>query len=348
MPVKNEDLKNVARFINLRRLNLNFTDITGKGLATLSSLQHLKSLSLSGTKVNYGDLLQYIPTFKSLSTVAIWDTELSGSEMQQLQSAHKHIQFLSGFKDDGSHPIKLNPPRIKNKSVVFNDSLSLHLFHPVKDVEIRFTSDGSEPDSITSSLYKGETILNESTAIKARAYKSGWLKSEVASLNLYRSAHKPDSVILLSRLNRVHPANGAQTFFDHQLGSFNANSPAWANNWAGFIDNNMVLLLHFKRPKKITSIALNTLIETETFIFPPASIEIWGGVSEEKMKLIARLKPELPVTYSKPFIRLINCKFEAQNISYLKIIAKPVMKLPDWHKRKAKSALLLIDEIFIN
>ncbi len=348
MPVKNADLKNVARFENLRRLNLNFTDITGKGLEALASLKHLKSLSLSGTKVNYEDLQQYIPSFKSLNTIAIWDTELSIPEIQQLQSANKHIQFLAGFKDDGSHPVKLNAPRVKNKEVVFGESLPLQLFHPVKGVEIRFTTDGSEPDSITSSLFNGETILKESTVIKTRAYKSGWLSSDVASLNLYRSGHKPDSIILLSHLNRVHPANGAQTFFDHQLGAFNANSPAWANNWAGFIKNDMELLLEFKTPKMMTSVALNTLIETETFIFPPASIEIWGGVSKDKLELITRIKPELPKTYRKPFIKLIDCKFKPQNISYLKIIAKPVMKLPDWHKSKDKPALLLVDEIFIN
>jgi len=348
MPVKDSELKIIARFENLRRLDLNFTDITGKGLAALASLQHLKSLSLSGTKVNYADLNQYLPSFKSLNTVAVWDTELSVAEVQQLQTANKNIRFLAGFRDDGSHPIRLNKPRVKNKEVVFTDSLPLQLFHPVKNVEIRFTTDGSEPDSITSPVYKGETILKESTVIRARAYKQGWLSSDVALLNLYRSAHKPDSIILRSRLSRVHPANGAQTFFDHQLGTFNANSPAWANNWAGFIKNDMELLLEFKTTKKITSVALNTLIEPETSIFPPSSIEIWGGTSPGKLELIARIKPALPKTYRKPFIELIDCTFKPQNISCLKIIAKPVMKMPDWHKSKDKPALLLIDEIFIN
>lgn len=348
MPVKNSDLKRIASFENLRRLDLNFTDITGTGLAALAGLQHLKKLSLSGTKVNYADLQQYLPSFKSLNTVAVWDTDLSVSEIRQLQEANKNIEFLAGFRDDGSHPIKLNRPRVKNTDVVFTDSLSLQLFHPVKNVEIRFTTDGSEPDSITSPVFKSETILKESTVIKARAYKAGWLSSDVAILNLYKSGNKPDGIILLSRLNRVHPANGAQTFFDHQLGTFNANSPAWANNWAGFIKNNMELLLEFKTPKMVTSVALNTLIEMETSIFPPASIEIWGGASEDKMKLISSTKPILPTTYSKPFIKLIDCKLKSQKVSYLKIIAKPVMKSPGWHKNKDKPALLLIDEIFIN
>ncbi len=51
LPVKDEDLKIISQFKNLRKLNLNFTDITAGGLNELLNLQHLKSLSLSGTKV---------------------------------------------------------------------------------------------------------------------------------------------------------------------------------------------------------------------------------------------------------------------------------------------------------
>lgn len=94
--------------------------------------------------------------------------------------------------------------------------------------------------------------------------------------------------------------------------------------------------------------ALNCLVETETFIFPPASIEVWGGGSGNTMKLIARMKPDMPENYRKPFIKLVNCTFDPQKIAYLKIIVKPVMKMPGWHKSKDKPALLLVDEIFLN
>ncbi len=98
----------------------------------------------------------------------------------------------------------------------------------------------------------------------------------------------------------------------------------------------------------ISSIALNTLIETETSIFPPATIEIWGGPSPTQLKLITRMKPEHPKDYRKPFIQLIECIMPQQKISFLKIIAKPVMKLPGWHKNKDKPALLLVDEVLVN
>ncbi|MES2873640.1 MAG: c-type cytochrome domain-containing protein [Bacteroidota bacterium] len=348
IPVRDEDLKHVARFENLRKLNLNFTDITGKGLKELTSLKYLKNLSLSGTKINYKDLQQQISEFASLKTLVVWNTDLSVKEIQKLQTANKHVQIIAGFKDDGRNPIKLNPPQLKNSSSVFSESIPLHLGHPINGVKIRYTTDGTEPDSLNSPVFKNKPLLKEYTVVKAKAYKAGWLGSDVAVLTLYRNTYKPDSVILLTPFNSNHLANGDKTFFDGELGAFNANSPASATNWAGFVKNDMEVLLEFRKSVAVSSVALNTLIEPETIIFPPASIEIWGGATKSQMRLISTLKPIHPKKDGKPFIQIAECKFKTQKISYLKIIAKPLKKLPNWHKNKGKPALLLVDEILVN
>ncbi|MEX2592547.1 MAG: c-type cytochrome domain-containing protein [Anditalea sp.] len=348
IPISDAELKNIGQFENLRKLNLNFTAITGKGLVELASLKHLKSLSLSGTKVDYQHLQQQLKEFKSLTTLVVWNTGLNESEVQQLQNDNKHIQIIAGYTDDGSNPLKLNIPQLKNSSNIFSDSLPLQLGHPIEGVEIRFTTDGSEPDSINSLIFTNETLLTGYTLIKAKAYKDKWYGSDVATFDLYKSKYKPDSVILLSPFNRVHPANGANTFFDKEQGTFNANSPAWANNWAGFLNNDMEVLLTYKEPVTLSSVALNMLIEPETIIFPPASIEIWGGASESQLQLITTMNPDQPEGISKPFIQLVDCKFDPQRISYLKIVAKPLKKLPSWHRNKGRSALLLVDEMFVN
>lgn len=348
MPVKDADLKYISRFENLRKLNLNFTNITGKGIKELASLKHLKSLSLSGTKVNYNDLHQQIHAFKSLNTLVVWNTNLSLSEIQKLQNANKQIQIIAGFKDDGRNPIQLTPPQLKNSSNIFSDSLLLQLGHPINGVKIRYTTDGTEPDSINSPIFKNQPLLKKYTIVKAKAYKVGWLGSDAVAFNLYKTTYKPDSITLLLPLNSRHLADGIKTFFDGELGTFNANSPASATNWAGFIKNDMEVLLEYKKPVTVSSVALNMLIEPETIIFPPSSIEIWGGATKAQMRLITKINPIRPEKEGKPFIQLAECKFKTQKVSYLKIIAKPLKKLPEWHKNKGKPALLLVDEIFIN
>lgn len=347
MPVTDADLKYISRLKNLETLNVNFTHVTARGLASLHSLEKLSELSVSGTRLKYEDLRQVLAGFGNLRTVAIWNTGLSESEMAGIRQEFRGIEFL-GESSEEVALIKLNPPRLKNKIKVFTDTISLDLFHPVNGVDIRFTVDGADPDSIMSQRFTKKTIVSETKSIRARAYKNGWLSSDVTTLRLYKCALKPDTAILLSKLNRVHPANGAWTFFDHELGSFNANSPAWANNWAGFLRNDMELLLRYKSPVNVTSVDLNMLIEIETSIFPPSEVQIWGGESPEDLRLIKREKIKLPTDYRKPFIDLLSFSFEQQQVSYLKIIVRPVEKLPEWHKNKGKRALILIDEILVN
>jgi uncharacterized membrane protein len=348
MPVKDADLKNIGQLQNLRRLILNFTDVSGKEIGALSALPYLESLALSGTAIRYQDLKKHLPAFKSLRTLTLWNTPVTAGELTQLQKAYQQIQFIGGFKKDGAAPIKLNPPQLRNPSPIFSQTMRLQLHHPIQGATIRYTTDGSEPDSLHSPVFKEGTTIGTTTKMKAKAYKPGWYGSETAVFSLYKSAYKPDSVRLVYPLNQVHQANGAKTFFDGELGGFNANSPAWANNWAGFFKHEMALVSEFRQPILLQAIGLNTLIESENNIFPPATVEVWGGTNAGKLKLMATFSPAQPDTVRKPYIQLIEGRFKPQQVSYLKIVAKPLQQMPEWHPRKGQPTLLLIDELFFN
>ncbi|WP_310589952.1 c-type cytochrome domain-containing protein [Dyadobacter frigoris] len=348
MPVKDSELNRISKFENLRKLDLNFTDITAKGLKELTSLKYLYSLALSGTKINFKDLEAVIPAFKNLKTISVWDTGLSSSELEKLQKANAKINFIGGFKDDGKKPLKLNIPQIKNSSTIFSQTIPLQLKHPIKGVDIRFTTNGLEPDSINSPVFDGKTILSQNTTIKAKAFKTGWLSSDVVTFDFFRSAYKPDSVNLLFPLDRVHQAEGAKTFFNSKLGVIGANNPAWANNWAAVKENDMTLVCEFKKPVPISSVGLHYMIEEDTGIFPPELVEIWGGSNPKQLKLLTKITAALPSKWDKPSLKSVEGKFKTETVTYLKIVAKPLKKMPKWHRDKDKKALLLIDEMFLN
>ena len=347
LPVKDADLTYIGQLENLHRLDLNFTDVTGKGLRELLPLKHLESLSLSGTKTSYADLNGQLPNFKSLKTLTLWETGVTSAEIGKLRKANPGMQIIAGFDGNKSALIRLNVPQMANSSPIFNESIRAQIIHPVKGVQIRYTTDGSEPDSINSPIFDKSVLLTKPTSINAKAYKSGWYSSPTVTFDYYKRTYKPDSATLLFPLNPVHLAAGANTFFDTRLGTFTANSPAWANNWAGFRANPMGLVTEFKKPIRVSSVALRIMEEEETGIFPPEVIEIWGGNSRD-MKLIATMKPEQPTQKRPHLLKAITCTFAPQTVSYLKIIAKPVSKIPDWHPNKGGQALLLVDEVLIN
>lgn len=349
MPVKDSDLLTIAKFENLERLELNFSNISAKGLLALNTLTHLKSISLSGTQVNYQDLQIAMQGMKKLQAIYLWDTPLTADDLKALSAKFKSVQIIGGFKDDGKNPLKLNPPELKNTSTIFDTEAPLTLFHTIKGVEIRYTMDGTPIDSVKSAIFDGKVKINSNTRIRARAFKAGWIGSDEAVFEYYKCAIKPDSVTVVLPLNRVHQANGPKSFFDRNLGTFSANAPAWANFWTGVRNNDMELNLNFNTPKIISTVSLRIMEELSTGIFPPQSIEIWGKTSANgPFKRIHMMKVPVPKETRFHELYAIDVKFKPTRFSELKIIAKPLEKIPQWHGAKDKRALLLVDEIFLN
>src|SRR6478735_1147313 len=116
MPVSDGDIKTIARFKNLRRLNLNFTSITGNTLQELSGLLFLKTLSLSGTPVKPAQLTA-LTALPKLKAVYLWNTGVEKKDIEPLEEKNKNITYQTGFKGD-STILKLTPPIIENESFV--------------------------------------------------------------------------------------------------------------------------------------------------------------------------------------------------------------------------------------
>ena len=341
LPVKDIDLKGISRFENLRRLDLNFTDVTENGLDALTSLKYLHTLSLSGTKLSFAGLKNKVAGLKSLKTLSVWNTGISVEEIAGLKKEYKHINFIEGFKDDGKDTLTLNPPQVKNNEMVFGSSIPVQLFHPVRGVQIRFTLDGTEPDSIHSPVFENSTVIDKRTTVKAKAFKDGWHSSEVVTFDFLKNSFMPDSTVLLQPLNSVHLAEGDKTFFNKKLGTIGANNPAWANFWAGVRNNDLELVCMFNSPVTISSFGLHYMLETPTGIYPPELVEIWGGEDEKKLKLLSAIKPVMPEKGGKPTLETLETSFTSEKVSRLKIIVKP-------YKEKNRRFLVLVDEMFLN
>lgn len=349
LPVTDEDIKSIRQFENLRKLELNFTNITAKGLKELSTLKNLRSLTVSGTKLNYQDLKDQIPSMKSLKMISVWNTGLSEAEATQLQKENDVVAIITGFKEGGKDTLTLNPPQVKNSTLVFDQNIAVQLKHPVKGVEIRYTLDGSIPDSVKSPVFDNTTVLDKTTSVKAKAYKDGWHSSEVITFDFLRNSIKPDSAALLFPFTSVHQADGAHTFYDAKLGVIGANNPAWANYWAGVRNNDIGVVYFFINPVTISSFGLHYMVEEETGIYPPSQIEVWGGENDKQLKLLTTIKATLPKKGEKPYLKLAEGYFKPETVAFLKIIAKPYRKtITEKKKKKIVKYLLLVDEMLLN
>ncbi len=342
MPVKDAELKTIATFVNLRTLNLNFSDITGNTLKDLAPLKHLRSLSLSGTKLNAQSLGQ-LNSINSLKELVLWNTGLSPLQLNVFQDAHKNIALIRGFKDDGK-PMKLVPPQVKNTVFVISKPVELVLTNPIKGVDIRYTTDGTDPDSTKSPLYKPGIMVSNNTTIRARAFKPGWYGSDMVGFSFYKNAFPPDSISLIKAVSERYPAFGAKTLTDGELGGNNFTN----NKWLG-TQTELAVMLYFKNPVKPHTLTLNCLRVMSRQIFLPAKVQVWGGTDPRYLKIIGSLTTEPQKKTDKDLVQGLDCKLtEERAVTYIKIVAEPIKKSPAPNPKKVEPPWLFTDEVFIN
>ena len=342
MPVKDEDLSIVKQMINLKKLNLNYTDITAAGLAQLTGLQKLQELAISGTAVT-AQSIEKIAGLPALSSIFIWNTKIDSAQASNLRTRYKKLHFETGFIDNGQVMIELSPPLIQTEAGVFDKTTDVQIKHPFKGVEIRYTIDGSVPDSVNSPLYKAPIRLNETTIISTRAFKKGWYGSSPVQSAFIKRGFKPDSIQLVSPPDQKYNG-GSAILSDGQLSDVNFGN----GQWLGYRSNEANVLQYFHQAVEVKSILVNILQSIDQYIFPPTILEVYGGTDKNNLKLLGSIKPTIPVKTEMPSLIQEKINFSATSVNYLKIVAQPIKVLPEWHRGKGEKGWVFISEIIAN
>ncbi len=342
MPVKDEELSIVKQMINLQKLNLNYTDITSKGLEELSALKKLTEISLSGADVTLHGLEKLLG-LPQLTSVFIWNTKIDSAALASVRQRFKNIHIETGFIDKGDIIVALSPPLIKRPAGVFDDTAYIEIKHPFKGVELRYTLDGTAPDSVNSALYKQPISVNKTTALVARAYKKGWYGSSSARSFYIKKGLKPDSIELITEPNARYSTKG-QTLSDKVLGDINVN----AEEWVGYHGEDAAYYICFDTTVTVQNVLLNTLRITDAFIFPPTEVEVSGGTEKKKLKYLGKKKLKLAGKDQEPALLPEDLSFAATKVKYLKVIAKRLKVLPKWRKKKGEHPWVFVSEIVIN
>ncbi len=341
MPVTDADLGFISSFENLRRLNLNFTNITGATLGELKKLKHLHTLALSGTKVE-ANALRTVQSFPKLKTLYAWNIAVPEAEMSRIIAGSKRVKIETGSAGDTSR-LKLSPPVLKNEEMVLIAAQPLLLKHYINGAEIRYTLDGTEPDSIKANVFTGKETIDGNVHLRAKAYKAGWTSSDEIEATFYKSGYRPDSLIFITPPDPGY-APDSKLLVDLVKGETNFRN----GNWLAWRAKRMEVLLPFHEPVKLSSVTLSLLLDIGSYIFPPASVEVWGGDDPAKLTLLGKIKPLQPTRMQPATLRGVECKFAPASVKYLRIVANPVASLPGWHPGKGDKAWIFVDELILN
>lgn len=343
MPVKDDALKTIARFSNLRKLNLSFTSITGKTLKELLFLKQLKQLSVSGTPVTLQDLSS-IAGIKSLTHLYCWSTSLQPGDNKKLSVENKNLFIETGFTNDTA-VLKLTPPILENEEALITSPVPLLLRHYINGVTIRYTMDGTEPDSIHSPVYDKSILLSGNVTVKAKAFRQGWIASDVMESSFYSAKIQVDSVQNLLPPDEQYRIAGRTALTDLEK---DKSTNFKSGKWLGYRLNNMSSVFMFKEPQTVSDVTISSLIDIASYIMPPASIEVWGDTGNGIFRKLKVETPAQPTEIKPAFLKGFELKFPPVKLKAVKVAVQPVGKLPSWHPGKGDKGWIFLDEVFFN
>ena len=181
--------------------------------------------------------------------------------------------------------------------------------------------------------------------VRAKAFKQGWISSDVTEKAFYKAGYKIDSIKLMQPSpDGPYKSIKASVLADAQKGDFNYGN----GKWIGFRGIPLQAILYFNDPPIITTVTLSTLVNIGGYIMPPQQVELWAGNDPGHLRLIKKIIPEQPVKETPAYMKGYDLSFKPIKEKYLKMVIVPVPKLPLWHKGKGDKGWIFVDEIFLN
>ena len=339
MPLQ-DDLSLLADFQNLELLYLNFTSLTGNQLKALINLPKLEVLAISGNTLDE-EGIKALMSMRQLRHLYLWQTGLKEHQKNQLSKALSTTQLDFGYEGEGVI-YALNSPKIKFESTLFEGKTEVSLTHPIRSTEIRYTLDGSLPDSISSSVYKDPIVLNASTPIRARAFAAGWIGSTDAKELLIKKGITASTFNLVTPPNPKYTAKGAASLFD----GIKAKANHTTGDWLGFSESalDITVAVGTVKPKLLE---VSFLLHEGAYIFPPQTLEVWIG-NKGVWKKVTSPPQASSTKIEEPRFGLVSIPLPAGPMDQIRLKAQPIAKLPTWHPGAGAKGWVFVDEILLH
>ena len=344
MPITKEDLAIILQFTKLKKLNLNYTKLTLNDLQPLKSINSLMNLSICGMDVNQNTLAKFLEK-APFTEINIWTNHSSKKEFQQLSASNKKVKIIIGDNLD-AEIIKLTSPIIDQDSSIIVNSLDVLVKHFLKGTVVRYTTDGTEPDSLSSPIYTKKLHFTKNTILKTKAFKPGWLSSDMVQKTFYKSEIHPDTIYFVTNPHKKYPGIGAKTLIDYELGEQNSSN----GKWLGYSDTTMKFVIGFKQARPLQEAHFNAFVDNGSYIFPILSIMIEGSNDGKQFKKLNEARfPSLKETDVVRENKSFSCSIpEGAAYKYYKFTLLNLKKLPKWHPGKGTPAWIFVDELFLN
>ncbi len=251
-----------------------------------------------------------------------------------------------GIKDEFIPSTEINEhlivaaPFIEKGKIAFKGSTEVTLNTVDKESVIFYTL-GEEFQK-----YKQPFSISEKSTLKVFAEK-GETKSAIISTDFYKI--DPNIIInLKTEYANQYNAGGQNALIDGIVGAEDFRT----GTWQGYFDSDLVAIVDLGSQKEINKVSVGFLQDQRSWIFYPTNVSCLVSNDGVNFQANPNGNQIIHSETASDNVEILNVKFsKIQNkYRYVKIIAKKLGKLPEWHlgyKHDGRS-WLFVDEIQIN
>ena len=228
-------------------------------------------------------------------------------------------------------------PFIAKGKIAFKGSTEVSLGNADEKATIYYSEKGD------FQKYEQPFTISEKVTLKVYAEKEN-LRSTIITTDFYKI--DPNLKIELKTVYaNQYNAGGDNALIDGVVGAEDFRT----GTWQGYFDTDLVAVVDLGKEKSVESVQVNFLEDQRSWIFLPTEVEYLISANGKSFKSISKVKVNATLANEQVKIKEHQVVLNEENVRYIKIIAKKLGQLPEWHlgsKHNGRSWLFL-DEIQI-
>jgi hypothetical protein len=229
-------------------------------------------------------------------------------------------------------------PFIAKGSIAFKGNTEVSLATVDKNATIFYAIGNDDFTQYTTSFN-----ISEKSILKAYAVKDD-IKSSVITTEFFKI--DPNLKIeLKTKYANQYNAGGNNALIDGILGTEDFRT----GTWQGYFDEDVIAIVDLGSNKYVNTVNVSFLVDQRSWIFLPKSVEILASEDGVNYKTLGGGNYKAMQKSEKVYIENLEVKEGPNNFRYIKIIAKKLGTLPEWHlgyKHDGRS-WIFVDEIQI-
>jgi hypothetical protein len=190
--------------------------------------------------------------------------------------------------------------------------------------------------------YKSPITITDDSEISTYAIFNG--KKSALLKTKFRKTNPNIKISLATTYSNQYSAGGNRALVDGVLGSEDFRT----GTWQGYEGVDVVATVDISKAKQIDKLAVNFLSSQKFWIFYPKEVSFYGSIDGENFDSIGSEKIEM-IEKNNSEIKTIEIDNLKIPYRYIRIVAKNIGNVPEWHKGFEDEGLgwVFIDEIQI-